>query len=99
MDRPLLQGSQLHQQADSSQSPHPLHTKLQSGEPELAQHATSVQQSARVAMVCLMHQLAALLTSKDAALGSQQQEEAQHNTAAGSVTNPSCWLTGATKPC
>lgn len=64
-----------------------LHTELRSGEHNLAQHAPGVQQSARVAMVCLMHQLAVPLTSKDAAVGSQQQQEvAQHNLAAGSET-------------
>ena len=79
----LLQGSQHHQQADLSQNT--VNTKFHSDGPDLAQHGPSVQQSARVAMVCLMHQLAVPLTSKDAAVSSQQQQvAAQHNAAAGS---------------
>lgn len=79
--RVVLQGSQLHEQPALGQSSQ--RTKLQSLEPNLAQHVGVVQLSARVAVVCLMHQLTALLTEKHAAVGSCHGEVAQHRTAAG----------------
>lgn len=85
VDGPLLQGSPLNQQADLSQNTG--QTGLHSDGPNLAQQHATLQQSARVAMVCLMHQLAVPLTSKDATVGSQQQQvAAQHDVAAGNIT-------------
>ena len=88
-----LQASQLHQQPALGQNLQ--HTKLQSLGPNLAQHVTSGQLSARVAMVCLMYQLTALLTNKHAAAHDHHQEQAQNRTAAGSNTVAK----GATKCC
>ena len=91
VDGPVLQGSPLNQQADLSQNTG--QTGLHSAGPDLAQqHAAGFQQSARVAMVCLMHQLAVPLTSKDVSVGSQQQQmAAQHDAAAGSNTVVPGW--------
>ena len=90
--RVVLQGSQLQQQPALGQNTR--QKKLQSLGPNLA----SVQLSARVAMVCLMHQLTALLKEKHAAEGDCHQELAQHRTAAGSCFSAS-WPKGAMKSC
>ena len=75
----------------------PQHSKLQSVGPSLAQHVTDVQLSARLAMLCLMHQLTALLTNKHAAAGGHHHDQAQHKTAAGSKTV--CFLAQFSKDC
>ena len=73
----MVQGSQVQQQSPFSQPTQ--HANLETLSPELTQHASSTQLPPRLAMLCLMHQLATLC--KNAPM---DQTSAQHVTAAGS---------------
>ena len=84
----MLQGSRLQLQPALGQ-PTQL-PNLHSLDLDVSQHAISVQLPARVAMVCLMHQL---VTHKAAPVGELDQDSAQHVAAAGSRTTP--FLLGA----
>ena len=79
----VVQGTRVQQSPFSQPTQH---ANLDTLGPELTQHASSTQLPPRVAMLCLMHQLATLC--KDTHM---EQTIAQHVTAAGSSRTVSLW--------